>query len=619
MAQRALEMVLLWSAVLWLFLPVHTARASAETWGHNGSLMQVSLEQGKLEIRYVSPRPGMLQAGAKPGDLLVDGEVNGRQIAGVARIFQAQCGVFPYKVSGEIDIGGGRIELMGSAPRFDWGLCTISGYRDDRLIFERQQTAIAPQSGSVPARPPVSKVPQDSRNEVAVSDREYMNRQLGPVLNSPILGWISLLISILLLSVVFVKNISLTSKFAALMFGLVAAGPFAWQNRYWMGSIIDSEPPQSLLTGDEGASQRTSSESNGAHDDVTPPLGDSLRRRAEAGDARAQLALGEAYDDGKGVSQNKAEAARWFRLAAEQGESYAQWRLGALYELGEGVPKSPEEAARWYRRATAQQPITNVKAFVLAANQLGILYEEGRGVSKDAALAKEWFLRSASVDDDGFFFGAPRYNLCRLGFNERKAAKLSRMGQLSDKAVADWVEAAAWCKDAAERKEAGAQYILGLMYETFGGYPGARIQYDDAKNHARRWFLLAAEQGYAAAQIAYGDTYSSHRYYPGVDSKQAEYWFLRAANQGSIDGQLRLIWFYEGGYGGWGSTYFGRLDRRRALTWLLILSNCHPGKAPDWKARYNLSTEAIAAAKIEAQRWHARPEGRNVSMCSHDG
>ena len=40
------------------------------------------------------------------------------------------------------------------------------------------------------------------------------------------------------------------------------------------------------------------------------------------------------YDNGQGVSENHAEATRWFRKAAEQGYATAQFNLGVAYEAG---------------------------------------------------------------------------------------------------------------------------------------------------------------------------------------------------------------------------------------------------------------------------------------------
>ena len=45
----------------------------------------------------------------------------------------------------------------------------------------------------------------------------------------------------------------------------------------------------------------------------------SRRARAEEGVAEAQFNLGVMYAEGRGVPQDDAEAARWYRLAAEQG------------------------------------------------------------------------------------------------------------------------------------------------------------------------------------------------------------------------------------------------------------------------------------------------------------
>ena len=43
------------------------------------------------------------------------------------------------------------------------------------------------------------------------------------------------------------------------------------------------------------------------------------------------------YSVGRGMPQDKAEAARWYRLAANQGYGSAQTNLGVLYAMGEGV------------------------------------------------------------------------------------------------------------------------------------------------------------------------------------------------------------------------------------------------------------------------------------------
>ena len=60
-----------------------------------------------------------------------------------------------------------------------------------------------------------------------------------------------------------------------------------------------------------------------------------IRRRADQGDARAQLILGLMYANGRGVLKDDAEAVRWYRLAADQGNATAQFNLGFKYANGE--------------------------------------------------------------------------------------------------------------------------------------------------------------------------------------------------------------------------------------------------------------------------------------------
>jgi hypothetical protein len=67
-------------------------------------------------ILLSKPRPGMVEAGAHPDDLLFKGQINDGQISGMAYIFNAQCGRVPFHVKGPLLDNGGRIVLTGQAP-----------------------------------------------------------------------------------------------------------------------------------------------------------------------------------------------------------------------------------------------------------------------------------------------------------------------------------------------------------------------------------------------------------------------------------------------------------------------------------------------------------------------
>jgi hypothetical protein len=90
--------------------------AERSRWDHNGSIMYLVANDTSREFYYQKPRPGMLEVGAHPDDLLFKGQISDGQISGVAYIFNAQCGQVPFHVKGLILDNGGRIVLTGQAP-----------------------------------------------------------------------------------------------------------------------------------------------------------------------------------------------------------------------------------------------------------------------------------------------------------------------------------------------------------------------------------------------------------------------------------------------------------------------------------------------------------------------
>jgi TPR repeat protein len=76
--------------------------------------------------------------------------------------------------------------------------------------------------------------------------------------------------------------------------------------------------------------------------------------QARAGDAVAQYKLGYDYYLGRGIAQDYAQAAIWWKKAAEQGYPEAQNNLGVLYNSGRGIPQSYSEAYFWQNLAAAR-------------------------------------------------------------------------------------------------------------------------------------------------------------------------------------------------------------------------------------------------------------------------
>ena len=118
----------------------------------------------------------------------------------------------------------------------------------------------------------------------------------------------------------------------------------------------------------------------------------TLMLKAKSGEAEAQNALGEAYYDGKGVTENLTEAVKWFTKAAEQENAKAEYNLGDCYYYGNGVQyRDRGEAVEWYTKAAEQ-------GLPMAQCNLGICYENGDGVEKNLEEAVKWYTKAANQE-----------------------------------------------------------------------------------------------------------------------------------------------------------------------------------------------------------------------------
>jgi uncharacterized protein len=81
----------------------------------------------------------------------------------------------------------------------------------------------------------------------------------------------------------------------------------------------------------------------------------SARRRAESGDAKAQLELAQMHMYGKGAKQDEAEARKWCEKAAQQGLPVAQRIYGTMLRDAYGSPfRDVAKAREWLAKAAAQ-------------------------------------------------------------------------------------------------------------------------------------------------------------------------------------------------------------------------------------------------------------------------
>ena len=141
---------------------------------------------------------------------------------------------------------------------------------------------------------------------------------------------------------------------------------------------------------------------------------------AEQGHVNAQINLGVMYDNGNGVPQDSARAARWYRAAAHQGSVIAQYNLG-LFLAERGVAASREEdALYWMRQAAAQ-------GYADAQYQLGLMYAEGIGGQAHIEDAPQWLYQAGLnylSKDDGDGAESAVSALLAVASGERLAREL---------------------------------------------------------------------------------------------------------------------------------------------------------------------------------------------------
>jgi TPR repeat protein len=132
---------------------------------------------------------------------------------------------------------------------------------------------------------------------------------------------------------------------------------------------------------------------------------ESIKAKAESGDAFDQMILGETFYAGKIVPQDYTEAVKWFRKAADQGNAEAQFNLAVCYKDGIGIPRDVGEAIKWWLKA-ANQGLPN------AEFNLACCYQQGIGLNQNYAEAVKWFRLAANQGeaDAQYSLGACYFN-----------------------------------------------------------------------------------------------------------------------------------------------------------------------------------------------------------------
>ncbi len=109
-------------------------------------------------------------------------------------------------------------------------------------------------------------------------------------------------------------------------------------------------------------------------------------KAADQKDPRAMVKLASILVNGSGVPQDNVQAFQLCRTAAKEYPP-AQYCVGYLYQQGLGVPQDYAEAAKWYEKSAAGR---HSPAYLA----LGQMYWKGQGVKIDRLEAYVWFVRA---------------------------------------------------------------------------------------------------------------------------------------------------------------------------------------------------------------------------------
>jgi uncharacterized protein len=294
------------------------------------------------------------------------------------------------------------------------------------------------------------------------------------------------------------------------------------------------------------AGQEAPSPAAGTSSKHTPSEITRLLARATAGNAKAQTALGQAYADGNGVTQNFDLALKWYHKAADQGDADAANALGVMYRTGSGVDSSKEEAVAWYREGAR-------KGSGVAMFNLGVSYYNGDGLNVDVATAYAWFTlaKESGVKDaaDSVTRMDTELRPSEINTALKTIAKMYAEGGEINPNDAESVR---WYRAAAERGDKDAQVNLGKALIAGRGTPVNYVE-------GHKWCESAAKQASSAGQYCLGNLYRAGL---GVqkDTAEAMKYLTSAARFNYVPAMRALAEMYETGEA-------GKVDRIESFLW----------------------------------------------------
>ena len=224
------------------------------------------------------------------------------------------------------------------------------------------------------------------------------------------------------------------------------------------------------------------------------------------GDAAGQNILANMHREGFEVSKDPKEALRLYKLSWAQGYNRAAGNIADIYYKGDGLAKDPAEGFKWLKIAVES-------GHTPSEIKLGMAYRDGNGTPKNDDEATKILTTLASQGD--------AFAMAELAHAYRRTFQKQ-----------DFKQAFEWASRSADKGNRVGQEVLGQLYLN-----GQGVEKDFSK--ATSYFRLSAAQNSAWAQTALGRIFENGW---GVPSNydEAARWYVKAAAQGNIQAKEAL-------------------------------------------------------------------------------
>lgn len=280
---------------------------------------------------------------------------------------------------------------------------------------------------------------------------------------------------------------------------------------------------------------------------------------ANSGDPEAQNYVGRFYEIGVDVEKNWEEAAGWYRKSAKQGNALAQLSLGLLFEFGKGVEPDRIESFYWYGKAADQgHPEAQFKLAGFFNPGIGSAQIESeafycykKAANQGHSWAQTYVRQMQNMTKD--YFDRDRWASWPIRTRDDNSIYMSQMCWYSYLNLfergrwinEDYVQAARWYRDKAEKKDPIAQLNSGVLCQK----KVSGVKNDEDAMH---WYDQSALQGHPEAMlrlaIAYkntGDLSKAHEFLKWVAAQDppGDSLNLRISyeNNSDVESQISMI------------------------------------------------------------------------------